>query len=160
MTDWIQNYWSELGSLLALCGIFAAVVWYGRKILRTMRASQEQIGALLKLSVSEGVAERTPLAHFEAPTEPAPALHSLTGVADRISPQRGAFQPATFQPSTYEAPTSTTAIFEEAESVGIGTHVAAFFGAIVRWFRAPIRKTRRVAPRSRVMRWLQSPAGS
>jgi hypothetical protein len=156
---WIQNYWSELGSLLALCGIFAAVVWYGRKILRTMRASQEQIGALLKLSVSEGVAERTPPARFEAPVEPAAALHSLTGIPDRISSQRAAFQP-----SIYEAPASTVAstaaIFEEAESVGIGTRVAAFFGAVIRWFRSPIRKTRRVVPRSRVMRWLQTPAGS
>jgi hypothetical protein len=152
---WIQNYWSELGSLLALCGIFAAVVWYGRKILRTMRASQEQIGALLKLSVSEGVAERTPAARFEAPVEPAAALHSLTGIPDRISSQRAAFQP-----SAYEAPALTAAIFEETEGVGIGTRLAAFFGAVIRWFRSPIRKTRRVVPRSRVMRWLQTPAGS
>lgn len=152
---WIQNYWSELGSLLALCGIFAAVVWYGRKILRTMRASQEQIGALLKLSVADGVAERTPQARFEASVEPAPALHSLTGIPDRISPQRAAFQP-----SASEGSVSTAAIFEEAEGVGIGTRVAAFFGAVTRWFRAPIRRTRRVVPRNRVMRWLQTPAGS
>jgi hypothetical protein len=36
------------------------VVWYSRKILKTLRASQEQIGALLRLSVTDSAAqERT-----------------------------------------------------------------------------------------------------
>src|SRR5882724_9911765 len=35
-----------------------AGIWFARKILRTIRASQEQVGALVKLSVTGSVAER------------------------------------------------------------------------------------------------------
>jgi hypothetical protein len=58
MTDWFQNNWIDLARLLVQCAILAAVVRYGRKLLATMRASQEQVGALLRLSVSDTVAEQ------------------------------------------------------------------------------------------------------
>ena len=58
ITDWFQNNWIDLARLLVQCAILAAVVRYGRKLLATMRASQEQVGALLKLSVSDAVAEQ------------------------------------------------------------------------------------------------------
>src|SRR5712664_956629 len=52
MSDWFQNNWIDLARLLVQGAILAAVVRYGRKLLATLRASQEQVGALLKLSVS------------------------------------------------------------------------------------------------------------
>ena len=55
--DWFQNNWIDLARLLVQCAILAAVVRYGRKLLAAQRASQEQMGALLKLSVSDAVAE-------------------------------------------------------------------------------------------------------
>jgi hypothetical protein len=55
-SDWFDNNWVDLARLLVQSGILAAVVWYSRKILRTMRASQEQVGALLRLSVSDTAA--------------------------------------------------------------------------------------------------------
>jgi hypothetical protein len=58
MTDWFQNNWIDLARLLVQVAILAAVVRYGRKLLATMRASQEQVGALLRLSVSDTVAEQ------------------------------------------------------------------------------------------------------
>ena len=58
ITDWFQNNWIDLARLLVQCAILAAVVRYGRKLLAAQRASQEQMGALLKLSVSDTVAEQ------------------------------------------------------------------------------------------------------
>lgn len=55
ITDWFQNNWIDLARLLVQCAILAAVVRYGRKLLAAQRASQEQMGALLKLSVSDAV---------------------------------------------------------------------------------------------------------
>ena len=86
ISDWFENNWIDLARLLVQLAIFAAVVRYGRKLLATLRASQEQVGALLRLSVSsDTAAERiAPLAserreRFEAPEaeprkrfEPAP----------------------------------------------------------------------------------------
>jgi hypothetical protein len=75
--DWFENNWIDLARLLVQLAIFAAVVRYGRKLLATLRASQEQVGALLRLSVSSDAAERlAPLAperreRFEA-AEPEP----------------------------------------------------------------------------------------
>lgn len=53
-SDWLDNNGVDLARLLVQCGILTAVIWYSRNILKTLRASQEQIGALLRLSVSEG----------------------------------------------------------------------------------------------------------
>ena len=46
-STWIQSNWYELGNLLSQFAFLAAGIWFARKILRTMRASQEQFGALL-----------------------------------------------------------------------------------------------------------------
>src|SRR5947209_14616643 len=54
-SDWLQNNWIDLARLGVQAAILAAVVCYGRRLLATLRASQEQIGALLKLSVADGV---------------------------------------------------------------------------------------------------------
>src|SRR5258707_14054674 len=57
--DWFQNNAVDLARLLVQCAILATLVRYGRKLLATLRASQEQVGALLRLSVSDAVAERS-----------------------------------------------------------------------------------------------------
>src|SRR5258708_30101631 len=58
ITVWIQSNWFELGNLLCQFIFLAAGIWFARKILRTLRASQEQAGALLKLSVTGAISER------------------------------------------------------------------------------------------------------
>jgi hypothetical protein len=73
ISDWFQNNWIDLARLLVQGAILAAVVRYGRKLLATLRASQEQVGALLKLSVSDAVAEQPaptpePSNRYEAPS--------------------------------------------------------------------------------------------
>ena len=70
--DWIQNNWFESGILVVLCAILATVVWFARNILKSLRASQEQVGALLRLSLSEGLP--APSSSLETQAEPAPAL--------------------------------------------------------------------------------------
>src|SRR6266568_531774 len=57
-TAWIQSNWYELGNLFAEFVFLAVGIWFARKVLRTLRASQEQVGALLKLSLTGAVPER------------------------------------------------------------------------------------------------------
>ena len=135
----VQNYWSELAALLVLCGILTAVVWYGRKILSTLRASQEQIGTLLKLSISDAIPEKS--ARSGLWFEPAAVLHSLTGVPDRTNTP---------------VPGLTAAILPETGTPGIGAGAAGFARGVIRWLRAPIRWNPN-RPSGRLIRWLQAP---
>src|ERR1700675_5105298 len=57
-TIWVQSNWYALGNLFVQFGFLAAGVWFTRKILKTMRASEEQVGALLKLSLTGPISER------------------------------------------------------------------------------------------------------
>jgi hypothetical protein len=54
-SDWIQANWFELGILTVLSAILATIMWFARNILRTLRASQEHVGALLRLAFSDVV---------------------------------------------------------------------------------------------------------
>ena len=56
--EWIQSNWYELGSLIAQFTFLFAGLWVAQEILKAMRASQQQFGALLRLSMSEGLEER------------------------------------------------------------------------------------------------------
>ncbi len=60
ISDWFENNWIDLARLVVQLAIFAGVVRYGRKLLATLRASQEQVGALLRLSVSSDTAAVQP----------------------------------------------------------------------------------------------------
>ena len=73
-SDWVQNNWFELGILVLLCFTLATVVWFARNILKTLRASQEQVGALLRLSFSDVVPVQAPAAEVSPPilSEPSP----------------------------------------------------------------------------------------
>jgi hypothetical protein len=72
-SDWLQNNGIDLARLAVQCAILAVVVSYGRKLLKTLRASQEQVGALLKLSVSDTSAQQASPA---AVTESEPSLEA------------------------------------------------------------------------------------
>jgi hypothetical protein len=124
VNDWMQSNWYELGSLLVQMGLLVAGVWFARKILRTLKASQEQVGALLKHSVLDATVER-----------PAPAA-----IVERAA--------------RTEKPALTLPHREEGDA----ERVAARAG-LLEWLRAPM-ESGSAAPRGRVMRWLQAPAGS
>src|SRR5256885_5344286 len=57
-TDWLQNNAIDVARLAMECVILVTVVRFSRTLLRTLRASQEQLGALLRLSVSDGASQQ------------------------------------------------------------------------------------------------------
>ena len=83
---WMQSNWYSLGNLLSQFSFLVAGIWFARKTLKTLRASQEQVGALLKLSVTGTLTDRqSPSAvagrtladaspYWLTPAEPVPAL--------------------------------------------------------------------------------------
>jgi hypothetical protein len=54
-TVWMQSNWYAMGNLLSQFAFLGAGVWFARQILKTMRASQEQVGELVKLSGRGGI---------------------------------------------------------------------------------------------------------
>jgi len=56
-TNWMQSNWYEFGSLVAQFTFLFAGLWFAQKILKTLRASQQQLGALLRLSMTDGLEE-------------------------------------------------------------------------------------------------------
>lgn len=148
--DWMQSYWYEFGMLFGQFLLLLAVVWFARKILRTMRASQEQVGALLRLSLSDEISEHA----------------NSTATAHRPTPYVMADWPAT----------SETAAAPEAASAGIPavsespvtdseTPALTIPGGqrtgIIGWLRTPMKSQGNgISPWRKVLRWLQAPARS
>lgn len=61
MTDfgsWIQENWYQLGSFFVQVGFLFLAVSFAGRLLRAFRASQEQLGALVKLSVGGNLQDR------------------------------------------------------------------------------------------------------
>jgi hypothetical protein len=133
-STWIQSNWYELGNLLAQFTFLAAGIWFARKILRTMRASQEQVGALLKLSVTGSVAER--------PSSSVLAERTLGGASPYwLTPPE--IPPVSVPQPRLDSPSRWT----------VGWH------KLLVWLQTPM-STGEVAPWRRVVRWLQAPARS
>src|SRR5215472_18774229 len=59
MANWLQSNWYELGSLVAQFTFLFAGLWFAGKILKAMRATQQQMGALLRLSMTDGLDENS-----------------------------------------------------------------------------------------------------
>jgi len=131
---WIQSNWYALGNLLAQFAFLAAGIWFARKILRTMRASQEQVGALLKLSVTGSVAER--------PSSSVIAERTLSGAS----------------PYWLAPPEIPPVSVPEPRVDGPGRWTVARHKLVV-WLQTPM-STGEVAPWRRVVRWLQAPVRS
>ncbi len=74
LIDSIRDHWFELASLVFQAAILAIIVRYARKTLKTMRASQEQVGALMRLSLSDMIADRS--ASLKQDGDVAPVLSS------------------------------------------------------------------------------------
>jgi hypothetical protein len=133
-TAWIQNNWYALGNLLVQFAFLAAAVWFARKILRTLRASQEQFGALLKLSLGEAIIDR----------------HSANPVTERRS---SAASPYWLVPEI----TPAVALPQPPES-GPG-RLALAQRRLIAWLQAPM-VSNQSGPWDRTIKWLQAPARS
>ena len=132
---WMQANWYQLGSFFVQLAFLFAAFWFAGKIIKTLRASQEQVGALLKLSVSGIAPER----HAEA----APVPRSTSEVSPYWLP------PAPSQPTT-QFVTSASNPYAEVSSG------PAFLG----WLKTPMRITTGTSSFHRVLRWFQSPAST
>ena len=58
LTALYPDNWYAPASLLIQLGFLVAGVWFARNVLRTMRAFQEQVGAMLKVSITGVTSER------------------------------------------------------------------------------------------------------
>jgi hypothetical protein len=133
-TAWMQSNWYALGNLLSQFAFLAAGIWFARKILRTIRASQEQVGALLKLSVTGAVADR----HWPSPSAERPFA---TASPYWLTP---ADIPAVVSPEPQESGPSRWAVARLRLTLWLQTPMSTGDGS--HWRKA--------------IRWLQSPAGS
>jgi len=134
ITAWMQNNWYSLGSLLGQFAFLAAAVWFARKILKTIRASQEQFGALLKLSLSDQLDDQ----------------HKATVAAHHATPYVMADWPA----GEAQAPALSMPGPEPHHH-----HMAAAWHSVIHWLQAPMASGESTLHR-KVLRWLQAPAGT
>jgi hypothetical protein len=133
-TAWIQSNWYALGNLLAQFAFLAAGVWFARKILKTIRASQEQVGALLKLSFAGAISERP----------------SSIAIADRSFANASPYWLMPEEKPPVDLP--------EPQETGPTRWTVARHRAIV-WLQTPMTNGE-AAPLRRAIKWLQAPARS
>jgi hypothetical protein len=135
-----QNNWYAPASLVVQLAFLTAGVWFARNLIRTMRVSQEQFGAMLKSSIMGAAGERN--------VSNGNAAQSATEVS-----------PYWLAPSETEA---AGGLPEQTQSgpnrVTVG-HFTVARRKIVLWLQAPM-STVGTAPWRRIITWLQAPAGS
>jgi len=138
MNDFSQwKDWYALGSLIAQIGFLVAAVWFARNFLRTMRAFQEQIGALLKLSITASPGER----------------QSSNSTARNVLAEGSPY----WLPPSPSATANASADSPEVVERGPNLFVIGF-ERMLHWLREPMGSAR-VSYRRRVINWLQAPAG-
>jgi len=128
--DQLESQWYAAGSLLIQAGFLMAAVWSVRAILKTIQASQQQVGTLLKLTLSGASAEDNLRAGRATP-------HLLDG-----------------WPGIAENPASSVIANKETE---VPRRVSG--GGLVGWLQMPMASSE-IGSWRRVVRWLQAPAGS
>jgi hypothetical protein len=135
-SSWMQSNWHALGTLFLQAAFLTAAVWFAREILKSIRAFQEQIGALLKLSLTGSLPER----------------HSATAAAESFFANASPYwlTPAEIPPTPAPAP--------EPIEIGPSRWALARHNLLV-WLKTPMH-TGHSAPWRRALKWLQAPAGS
>ncbi len=134
-SDLLQNNWYALANILVQLLFLIAGVWFARNILRAMRASQEQFGALLRLSITGTAGERD--------------SSNTNATAKRFKADAS---PYWLVPSE----TAPPAVPEPTES-GPGRFAIAR-RKVTLWLQTPMSSAE-VSPWRRVITWLQAPAG-
>lgn len=133
--SWVQGNWQALGTLLTQLAFLVAGVWFARNILRTMRAFQEQVGALLRLSITAAT-----------PTE----LYSAGANARRPLVEASPYWLTPSETQTVSAP--------EPIDSGPSRFVLAWH-PLVHWLQEPM-STPQAGHWRRLVHWLQVPAGN
>lgn len=128
--SWMRDNWYSFGNLFSQFAFLAAGVWFARRILKTIRASQEQFGALLKLSLTDGLKEQS----------------KLNTATDSSSPYVLA-----------DWPVAPALSLPEPEPRG--KRIAKAWKSTIVWLETPMGSEGN-GPLHKVVRWLQTPAGS
>jgi len=144
---WMQTNWQELGTFLVEIAFLIAAIWFAHNILKALRAFQEQIGALLKLTITPSTTER------EAPPTQTSARSSLAETS-----------PYWLTPSETQAATQSAAVAHEpglSEPVESGPNfIVRAWRGVVAWMNTPIISKAHGGPWHRLVNWLRAPARS
>lgn len=130
--------WYAIGSLLIQFAFLVAGVALARDFLRTLRRFQEQLGALLRVSIAS-----------------APGDTNAPASATKISAAENG--PYWFAPGEPREPQAASGPALTPPAAPSRFSVAR--RGVALWLQAPIRSSG-VAPWRRVVNWLQAPAGS
>jgi hypothetical protein len=133
--SWSDINWYALGNLLTQLAFLVAGLWFARNFLRTVRAFQEQVGALLKLSITA-----------------APSGRMSASVNTKGSLVEGS--PYWLAPSETQSETQTAREPQFIESCP-GPLVRAWRG-LVHWLNEPMH-TSQVSAWRRLANWLHAP---
>ena len=129
--SWTEINWYSLGSILIQIAFLVAGVWFARNFLRIVRAFQEQVGALLKLSITSDPHS----------TEAYTSRHSADlrryWLFPTDTPASGPFKPAETRPGRIE----------------VAWH------RLVLWLQEPMHIAE-VSAWRRFVSWMQAPSGS
>lgn len=187
--EWIQTNWYGLGSLIAQFTFLFASLWFARKILKTMRASQQQFGALLRLSMSEGLGElpkeseaihnATPnvvamvspvIDRPTAPTESSscyaafekPSRNDSPSLGDELHGRARAKPPLTPAMAPATEPTYEPTPYVAAPmTLPADEQSGSRIAAAVEWLQTPVASSPSDrSPWRKVVRWLQAPVRS
>jgi hypothetical protein len=164
--SWTQSDWYAAGTLLIQLAFLISGVWFARNILKTARAYQEQIGALLRLSITGAPAE---MHSAEENTKRTFAEVSAASPLAEVNPF--AFTPPETRSVRIPPQTRSVSVTPEMRTISLPTKTRTIFGAepaetstnesvgawryMVRWLQTPMRTS---TPRGRIMRWLQAPS--
>lgn len=127
----LGTQWYAAGSLLLQAGFLIAGVWFAGRILKNMRAAQEQMGALLKLSLSGGYGE----------------VEKLRTPAARATPYLLDGWPVAMESPGTAMP----------ENLRREWRLASAWSGLLDWLQTPMKSSGDGSWR-RVVRWLQTPA--
>jgi hypothetical protein len=130
----IQSNWYALANILVQLLFLIAGVWFARNILKGMRASQEQFGALLKLSITGVAGERDP---------------SVAGAKRSLAEA----SPYWLVPSEIVPPAPPELIQSGPSRFALASR------KVLLWLQTPMSSAE-VSPWRRVITWLQAPAGN
>lgn len=184
IANWMQNNWFEFGTLVGQFTLLFGGLWFATKILSTMRATQQQMGALLRLSITNGLEERPKIS--ESALDPIPSVVAtpmLTPAMERPTSYTAFEKPARIEMPSFSselsgrskasAPIDSVPITETPmASVEDPTpyvsapltlpeeeHNGGHLAAAVQWLRTPATNKRKSGnPLKKVVRWLQEPA--
>jgi hypothetical protein len=159
---WMQDNWYQLGSFFVQFAFLCAAIWFARRILRTLRASQEQVGALLKLSFYGTAPERTPeISSHSHLVESAPSPGPTEVVPQYRPAEISPLPPLRSEANSYWLPPTPSApatSFVTSRDNPLTT-VSSGHG-FTGWLKSPMTVTAGSSPFHRVLRWLQSPAST